>query len=205
MIDVHPLFFSPVYQITIPDGLPALDALKDYEYVSTSAEGSYNCYMTKNLSILDDFPEEKQTILNYFYAVKDECLRHESTDFTMTSSWATRVEQGSVSQYHTHSNNFYTGVYYFDEYEDDSAPIQFESPLLSQKPYLFKVEEYNHHNAQTHFFKFKKNTLVFFPAYLRHRIGYHTSEIPRYSIAFNFHPIGKYGFGDSSVRESYIK
>jgi hypothetical protein len=205
MINVHPLFFSPIYQIFIPDGLPAFNALKKYEYVSTGAEGSYNCYMTKNYSVLDDFPKEKQIILNYFYTVKNEFLRHEDTDFTITSSWATRVEHGSVSQYHTHANNFYTGVFYFDEYGDDTAPLEFESPIQNQKTYTFETKEQNVHNAQKHSFKFEKNTLVFFPAYLRHRIGYHSSRIPRYSTAFNFHPIGKYGTVDSTIRESFIK
>lgn len=201
MIDFYALFFSPVYQIIVPDGLPALDALKEYEYIPAIAENSHTCYITKSTSVLDDFPKEKQIILNYFYKVKNEYLRHESTDFKMTSSWGTRAEQGSQSQYHYHANNFYSGVFYFDEYADNAGPIMFESPLQSQNFYSFKIEEYNLHNARTHSLNLRKNTLIFFPSYLKHKIGLHLSEKPRYSIAFNFHPTGEYGFGDSLIRE----
>ena len=205
MIDVHPLFFSPVYQITIPGGLPALDALKEYEYTCLSAEGSHNVFMTKNTSVLDDFPEEKKEILSHFYSIKNKYLRIEDTEFVMTTSWATRVEQGSISPYHRHPNNFYSGVFYFDECLEDTAPVEFSNPLYTHNPFQFNVTEYNNYNAQSHFFKFEKNTLVFFPSYLKHRIGHHPGPTPRYSAAFNFHPTGGYGFGDSEIKSSFFK
>jgi uncharacterized protein (TIGR02466 family) len=205
MIKVHPLFFSPVYQVTVPNGLLALDAVKEYEYSPTYSEGSHNSHMTKNTSILNDFPKEKEIILNYFYEIKNKYLRHESTKFVMTTSWATKVEKNSVCQYHTHSNNFFSGVLYFDEYWPDSAPLEFENPLLGNQSFMFSATEYNSHNARDCKFQLPKNTIVFFPSYLRHRIGYHASDKPRYSIAFNFHPVGEYGIGDSKINTSVLK
>ena len=205
MIDVHPLFFSPVYQVSLSEDLPKLENLKKYEFVPSTPNSPYSCHMTTNTTILDDFPEEKQIILNHFYEIKNQILRHEDTEFAITRSWAMRAEKGSISQYHTHRNNFFSGVLYFDECEKDTAPLEFESPLLAHQSFAFNVTDFNVHNSRYCKLDVAKNTIMFFPSYLRHRIGYHASDKPRYSLAFNFHPIGEYGDSDSRIVVNGIK
>jgi uncharacterized protein (TIGR02466 family) len=205
MFEVHPLFFTPVYQTVIPEGLPRLGELKNYEFFDTGAKNSKNSFMTRNTSVLNDFPEEKQFILDRFYDIKNQFLRHEDTDFAITRSWATRAEKHSFSHFHRHCNNYFSGVFYFDDYEEGAGPIEFFSPLETHNFFSLKKTDYNLHNSLTWYINVGKNTMIFFPAYLKHRIGLHTSDKPRYSLAFNIHPIGECGIGDSQITINSIK
>lgn len=198
------LFSSSVTVFEPSENLLSLNKVKKYEYVPTEVEDSNECYISKNKSIMDDFPKEKKIICNYFDILKNNILCHEDTDFIMTRSWATKTVKGSYSQYHKHSNNYYSGVLYFDNYDENSAPIEFENPLNVFNNFQIKVSKTNYHNAKKSKI-FVTNKLIFFPAYLQHRIGRHQSDTPRYSIAFNFHPCGNYGSGDNELTVKSIK
>jgi len=203
-VNVHPLFYTPLFQINVPEGLLNLESLKQYEFHSIEG-GGYNCFNSVGKSVLEDFPLEKNFLCDTFNQVKNNLLRHESTRFAMTRSWVTKVEKEAVGQWHRHGNNYYTGVFYFDDYDDNSAPIEFESPLRYHRSFALDVTEFNANNTLSYSFSFPKNTLILFPAYLMHRIGWHKSDSPRYSLAFNFHPCGEYGIGDSKIYSDEIK
>lgn len=59
--------------------------------------------------------------------------------------------------------------------------------------------EYNIYNSPWWNFKPKKNMVIFFPSYLKHRMGRHNLDDPRYCLVFNIMPCGTFGFGDSSI------
>ena len=204
MYSVVNLFPSTIIVFEPSENLFSLNEVKKYKYVSTDVEDSNNCYVSKNKSILNDFPKEKKIICDYFDIIKNDILCHEGTDFTMTRSWATKTLKGSYSQYHKHSNNYYSGVLYFDNYDKNSAPIEFENPLNLFNNFQIRVSKTNYYNAQISKICVP-NKLIFFPAYLKHRIGKHQSDTPRYSIAFNFHPCGNYGSGDNELTITDIK
>lgn len=192
------LFPTPVFGTTIPEGLPNLDKIKTYKYTSIESE-SRNVYMTENTSVLDDFPVEKGIILSKFNEIKNDHLRHTNTEFVITRSWGTKTEKNSYSRYHRHSNNYFSGVFYLDNNTTDSAPLEFYNPLDAYHSYQIDVEDYNACNMGTYSINPDKNMLIFFPCYLKHRIGTHLSDTPRHSIAFNIHPIGEYGNRDGTV------
>jgi hypothetical protein len=192
------LFPTPVFGTTVPKGLPNLDKIKTYKHISVGNE-SRNVYMTENLSVLDDFPEEKKFFLDKFNEIKNDYLRHTNTEFIITRSWGTKTEKNSYSQFHKHCNNYYSGVFYPDNGTTDSAPIEFHNPLEVYHSYQIGVEDSNDFNMGICSINPDKNMLIFFPCYLKHRIGTHLSGTPRHSIAFNIHPVGKYGDRDSTV------
>lgn len=204
MYNIINLFSSSIIVFEPLEDLFSLNEVKKYEYVSTDVEYSNGCYISKNTSILNDFPKEKKIICNYFNILKNNILRHEDTEFIMTRSWATKTVKGSYSQYHKHSNNYYSGVLYFDNHDENSAPIEFENPLNIFNNFQIKVSETNYYNSQKARM-LASNKLIFFPAYLKHRIGKHQSDTLRYSIAFNFHPCGNYGSGDNELTVNNIK
>ena len=157
-----------------------------------------------NFRILEKYPRINDILLNKFKIAAKEFLGLTETDFIVSSSWLTKTEPGSESQYHAHKNSFYSGVYYYDEYTDKSGDIEFRSPLDSMQSYYIEPEAHHITNASSWKLPAQKNILLFFPSYLVHRVGIHKSDKPRYSLAFNIVPTGDYGSGDSMHKASWI-
>ena len=114
----------------------------------------------------------------------------------------------STCAMHQHHNSFYSGLYYFDDYEDNSGNIRFFDPLVRFNSFFMisdKSADLNLHNSNTWDIKPKKNMLIFFPSYLEHSILDNKSKRPRHSLAFNFIPIGKYGVCDSTYNTEWFK
>jgi len=204
-MEIAHLFSTPVFATQIPGGLSDLETIKTFKYIPAGKDDSKNAYMTENTSVLDFFPNEKEIFLNKFNEVKNDYLRHTDIEFVITRSWGTKVEKNCYTQFHKHTNNYYSGVFYLDGCTGDSAPIEFLNPLFALSSYELNAEEYNTYNLRSYRVNLEKNTLIFFPSYLMHKIGTHLSETPRHSIAFNLHPTGKYGNGDSTVNLVSIK
>lgn len=201
---VFPVFSSPISALQIDEDLSDLKILaKKEKFVGSDNEeyGSYKCYVSDTNTFLNDFPREKSIIEGYFDFFKNEIMKFGNTQFQMTTSWVTKTVKGSQSQYHRHKNCLYSGVLYLDTIED-GAPIIFDNENLNPSSFLLIPTEWNIYNSSTWVIQPKENLVVFFPSYLRHKIGIHKSKTPRYSIAFNFHPVGNLGYNDSSANIS---
>jgi len=198
IVDVYPLFASNVFVGEIEESLDVLQKIKKYEFIDTNSYGSSKSLISKNRKILNDFPRVKQIVERSFNSVKNNFLEYSDTKFSVTTSWATKITKESVCQFHSHTNCLYSGILYFDDYGPDSANIEFESPYVNQQ-LLVKPKSYNIFNAHVYAFKPRKNLIILFQSNLRHRITQHFSENERYSLAFNFMPIGKIGDGDSFI------
>ena len=120
-------------------------------------------------------------------------MRVVNTEFAIGSSWATKAQPGTSSDWHKHSNYFYAGVYYPQE----SSPIQFRSQDLEH--YLFETDGITPYNSRAYTHYPEKNSLVYFKSNMLHRIAENDNNTVRYSVAFNIMPIGEYGLGDSIV------
>jgi len=195
--ELHLLFPSTIGTYIIDEDLSILDQIKTVEFNNKYNDGSMYSYVTKELRLLDVlFPEIKNIILRYFSDFKNTILGYTETDFVMTTSWATKTEPNGFCQNHAHRNSHYSGVLYWQDTENVSnlsftTPINYGFYVNSSKP--------NIHNALTYTLEYKKNLIVFFPSYLEHRILTNTSSKIRYSLAFNFFPIGELGNGDSRI------
>jgi hypothetical protein len=60
-----------------------------------------------------------------------------------------------------------------------------------------KVKQYNPYNSVNVDISIEEGSLILFPSYLEHKIGYNDSEKNRISLAFNINPFGKTGTIDS--------
>ncbi len=198
--EVYPLFSSPVAVIKVTEDLTNLNIIKDsYYFKKTHSPGSSGSEVTEKLNLLDDFPNEKNILFEYFNLYKNEFLKLNTTSFKITTSWGTKITRDTFSQFHNHRNSVYSSVFYLDV-DEYSAPIEFDSEnIFPQEILLNKPSEWNIHNSKSWFIKPEKNMLIIFPSYLRHRIGQHNSDNPRYSIAFNLFPNSLIGTGDSSL------
>ena len=178
--------------------MSVLEELKTLEYRKTNEIASSETYTTVSNAVLDKFPKEKETLLEYFYYYKDEHLKFVSTDFRITTSWGTKTNPGGYSQYHNHKNSAFSGVFYYDDM--NGGDIEFSSSNLDPQSFQFNnPSEINLLNMRLFRITPRKNSLLFFPSYLIHRVTTNQSPSARYSLAFNLIPTGEISAGDSSV------
>ena len=198
MVNAVPLFASPLMHLDVSENTDKL-AKYPWEYIQTQTH--YQTYTTKDNRVLTKFPELEKIFLNYFDQIAKEIFLYTET-FRITTSWVTKTED-SHSELHHHKNSFYSGVYYFDEYSDNSGDLQFKNPLSSYSDFYLIPKEWNIMTSEAWSISPKKNLLVFFPSYLEHRIVNNKGK--RRSLAFNIVPIGEYGSGDSTYNLSWCR
>jgi len=177
-----------------------LETTRKLEYVKS---GHFNRQINSSSSnelYLFDKPEYKllaDKIMDEFNEFKDDTLRFFGNKFIYTTSWATKTEPGESSEWHNHHNCYYSGIFYLKTDEDCGNLLfqNFKTTNISLKP-----SDYNEYNSTSWQIKPKNKMLVLFPSHLYHKIGINQNRnICRYSLAFNFMPVGKIGVGDSQL------
>ena len=123
---------------------------------------------------------------------------HYTNKFVYTTSWFTRTKKNKRSNLHKHSNCMFSGVLYI-EVDDNSDGIHFTN-YSDRSSFSLIPNKYNIRNSKFVTIKVKKLDLIFFPSELHHGIAINQSNKTRYSIAFNFIPVGIIGKGDSEMR-----
>ena len=204
MNNVLPLFPTPVITIDVEERTDELKP-EDFEYNiidHVGSDGGTRSYQSFNLRILSKYPRISKLLLKKFDKVKQ--LLHLSHQFVITTSWFTKTETGGYSLPHLHKNSFYSGVYYFDDYTDESGELELINPSMDKADFLLDAKEWNMYNSAGWTVEPKKNLLVFFPSYIRHCVKIHKDPITRYSLAFNVVPTGMYGVGDSVMNTSWL-
>jgi len=207
-MNLYPLFASNLIETKFDDEesiKKLIQLCKNVEWVVNPQECNSGSSATRNKLILEYYPEIKESLSRCFEQVNDNILQL-GGNFIITTSWLTKSTKNSFSQFHTHRNSFYSAVLYFGEYSKSNkqAPIQFESPVADLPAHYIIPKKWNIHNCFTWDVYPSTGTLLFFPSYLRHRIGMHNDDRPRYSLAFNIVPFGSYGQGDSSYDTSWF-
>ena len=194
---IHPLFPSPLVEYHSSDKICSL-LKRDCErqkYKLNSDEGSY---ASINLKVLSKLSIVEKAILDIFHQYAQDSLDYDG-QFKISTSWYTKVENKSSSQYHHHKNSFYSGIIYFDQYQrEDEGFLYLLNPLGKYTDFFIKPNKSNPLNTHLTIIPPEYNKLIFFPSYLSHKIGEFKGKV-RYSLAFNIVPKGEYGDGDSSM------
>ena len=97
-----------------------------------------------------------------------------------------------------------SGVYYFDTYDEFSAPIEFINPLTKVQSFWIEPKEPSLACSTLWTLPPRDKQLIFFPSYLEHRVGLHRGDKMRHSLAFNIVPIGLIGGTDSSYNNKWF-
>jgi uncharacterized protein (TIGR02466 family) len=201
-MDLLPLFACNVFSTILK--VDKTELLKDkYFNNSIQADDETLKKSNPNYRILENYPHIKKAILNEWLKVARNIFNYQ-TNFVITTSWITKNEYGMSSQFHHHKNSFYSGVYYFDTYDKNSAPIQFATPLVNHPDFLIEPSAYNVYNCPSWSTHPKTDLLIMFPSYLDHRVALHKSKTPRRSLAFNIAPVGEYGISDSKISNEWL-
>ena len=193
MENISHAFSSPIFTTVIEQNTNVLKKEK------TFANNNYQENKGKSdFRVLEKYPKVKKILLEKYKKFAREKLLY-TEEFKISTSWITKIETGGLCHKHCHKNSFYSGVYYFDEYEQNKGGIlEFETPLKNFSDFYLIPKEWNYFNNNVLEISPIKNLLVLFPSYLSHRVLlYHGTSIRR-SLSFNIVPTGKYGSGDSS-------
>jgi uncharacterized protein (TIGR02466 family) len=208
---LFPLFSKPVYTRIIEDiddkEILEINNLIDKEEYDTSGNKNNPNFRdkiqnskaseTKILLNKPEFKSLKNILLNEFNYFKNEILRFNNNNFDITTSWIAKTEPGEESEYHNHHNCYYSGVFY-TKVNDKTGNIVFEN-FSDNKRFLIIPKEYNIFNSNNYYIEPKNKMILFFPSEMYHKIYKNTSNITRYSIAFNLVPTGVLGDGDSTL------
>ena len=205
MMDMQlvPLFASTLFSLQIDEDTDELKEDKTFT-ISQKYQDKHGKQPSseRDFRVLQKYPRVNDILLDSWNAIAKDVLFYPQ-DFIITTSWFTKVLDGDESHAHLHKNSFYSGVYYFDEYTEDSAVIEFYSPTLPFSDYHFEPTQYNVVNSTSWQIKPQKNKLILFPSFVNHKILTNKGG-PRRSLAFNIAPIGVYGEGDSLIDTSWL-
>jgi len=203
--EVFPLFSKPVYldrlkNISLKEIVENLnESLKesgDVNYKKPNLDISL-ASVNKNVLEQSKYKNLKKTIMKEFYKYAHDILNYEN-EFRITTSWFTKTIGGQSSNYHTHNNCMFSGVLYLQT-DGLSGNINFTN--YDNKRYHLKARQYNLYNGNDFTFEVEEGMIIFFPSEVYHKILQSSSEHIRYSLAFNFIPIGDLWNKDS---DSYL-
>jgi len=204
MSDINVLFTIPLIKIEVKDDTSELLSCKQY-YTSTVQNKNpeeHDILCAEN-RVLERYPKSKKIFTDIFDSVAKDQLGIDNK-FIITTSWMTQTKPGEKSHIHNHKNCYFSGVYYYDEYEDDVGPIEFYNPLEDLSSYSLNSSCMNPFTAGSLQIKPQSKTLLLFPSFLKHSIVTHSGKNVRKSLAFNYAPIDDYGVGDSTYMQSWM-
>jgi len=107
--------------------------------------------------------------------------------------WANVLKPGESHPPHTHSNNFFSGVYYAQS--DGGTSIIFADPR-QQSQVLLPSKKHSFDNANLLTFPSIAGTMYIFPSWLTHWVPVNNTEHNRISVAWNVILRGEMGSKD---------
>jgi uncharacterized protein (TIGR02466 family) len=197
-MEIFPLFSKLIgvarLNLSPPDLQKAQILLKKYKLKKANLDGTY---ISTSLTVLEDKK------LNFLARAIDLQFQKYTRDFMqyynsfkMTTSWITKLSPGKRGHEHIHRNNMISGVAYIT-CPPNCGNLTFVNKELSV--FELPFEKMNMWNSSAYSFEPQPNTVVFFPTDMYHEVETNRSRTDRYSIAFNYLPLGEAGRGDSRV------
>ena len=138
-----------------------------------------------------EFKEFAELVILTSKEILDE-LKYDVEDVVITDMWATVLKSGENHPAHTHSNNFLSGVYYLQSFDQGSS-LMFRDPRPAADVILPKIKETTITNANLLSYASKQNRAIFFPSWLPHFVKPNKSTANRISIAWNIQLKGQVG------------
>jgi uncharacterized protein (TIGR02466 family) len=201
-IDVVPLFSKPLFQtymnLTEEESLSLTSFYENEEYEKSSNKRNA-LSVSKNKKILNkkELFTIKNKLLTTFTSIKNHFLSIKN-NFVITTSWLVKAEMNENSEYHSHTNCLFSGVYYHKVPLYTSA-LSFKNSNIE----LISVEKEKMNPLNSDGWQVfpKRDLLIFFPSSLEHKVEQVDNlSYTRYSLAFNLMPTGELGMNDSSLK-----
>jgi len=201
-LKIHELFSYPVVVIDVGNFFaPIFQKEKDMQtWKQNDNEHCFNNYVSSDYYILDRYVKEKQKLLDYVNIYKNEIMKWNDVELSITTSWMTKTMQNGFSKSHSHSNSLISGVLYDSSLDlESNGSLYFQSTKTNSSILPCLPSDYHYCNSTEVYVNAVPNHLILFESCLKHHIGKHLSSTIRYSLAFNTFPKGSFGFADSSL------
>jgi len=195
--------------IFTPFSIPILSTKVDYDFSELRKDTRF---VYNKGQAGGSFTEDNFRILEHYPALKDYLLDKSieyiksiglTQNYTVTTSWLTKTCKGESIMVHRHLNCQFSGVLYYGEDYTNANPLiminptaeldNFEQPVSQGNAFFSNFESYP-----------TTGMLILFPAYLKHYVDKHQEDVTRHSLAFNLHPTGVIGSGDSKVDTKWL-
>jgi len=202
-ISIAPLFATVLYISILED----LDLTKINKLIKKMDFKKAGGKPGRDVDNISDISQDKQILNNKsfkflkkiiekeFNTFKNNALQYHNTDFKITTSWIARSAPGQSSNYHNHTNCLYSGILYLAT-PINCGGISFLNYFDKQTITLIPTK-YTSYNSKEFIFNPKAKTICFFPSDIYHKILPNNSNEVRFSLAFNFFPIGELGHKNS--------
>jgi len=186
------LFTIPLLQISISEDTSELNGNTDF----IPSENQKNTYPPfEYFRALEKYPNTKNILLkNIRSGLKT--LGY-VTEFDISTSWFTKINKGDSAPVHNHKNCWFSAVYYYGNYDNNSGKFIIYNPLKNLTSFNDKITHRNKFNTPMAAIETERNKMIIFPSYLYHSITEHFSDLIRYSLALNIVPVENYGVYDS--------
>ena len=112
----------------------------------------------------------------------------------MSTSWFTRIPPGDVGRNHYHTNSFYSGIFYFQDFNSNLV-VSKQNPQIHVP---FKTKDFGLVSSGDVALKAEKGHMILIPGDIRHWVEQNTNNRDRHSLAMNFMPKGFCHAEDSS-------
>lgn len=194
--NVNPCFSIPVSSRDLDPNVSFLlkNICRNIEWVSDCEHTGTNGFYSKNRNVLDSDVYMKDGLLSLAEDYIVNVLGYD-TGIQITTSWFTKTLKDGHCVDHTHCNSWFSAIVYFGDYDSNSASLMFS---VNPPPILVPFKNPNFLNCYNLTVEAKRNKMIIFPSHLRHKVLFHQSDIPRYSLSFNIMPFGLTGEGDST-------
>ena len=185
---LHELFPVPVWEenIGVPDG--TLQFVENQMYERMGAWGNTKS-ISEDKQILEKNPALKKHILsNVKHYAYNILLVSPHVEIEIARSWIVLHFPGDYSEFHTHTNSIWSGVYYI-ECNPMSGDLIFDKtgvypncflPILEPDTNVWVNATVKHHRMTP-----EPGSLFVFPSQLMHKADQNQSENCRYCIAFD--------------------
>ena len=199
--DVIDLFPSPVAAIKLDYDFQELKKFENHSLCNCNNSKKYNEINDDvkinevHFYILDEFPTIKNYLTNVIRDLLNTTYGYKNK-FIINTSWLTKMFPDMEGRTHYHNGHSFSGVLYFDNYDDISGSLKFYSPLSRISRIDLEGDDYS--TWKEFEVDPKKNLLLIFPSYLEHQIGMNYSTKNRYSLAFNILSTS-FNNGDSEI------
>lgn len=111
-------------------------------------------------------------------------MRIGEAEVEITGCWATVLAKGATHRFHSHPNNFLSGVYYART-APGADTINFHDPRSQAGVIRPPVVELTAENTDQVVVRVASGTLLIFPSYLPHSVDANASDAERVSVSFN--------------------
>ena len=187
----HILFPKVMGDIQLPDLIkPVSKIIKNCKEWNVDTNKNEQT-QSENIFVLNDYPEIQQifttTVQNFLKDImKTDC------NIQMSTSWITRAEPNVESHWHDPHTSWWSACYY----PYPNCKIGFDANDPSQ--FLIQPTVWTGLNSTLTQFSPSAGTLYVFPSKLLHKGLLNETKKIRYSLAFNFMPLGLHGHRDST-------